>query len=228
MSHFDRLRSRLSEVRGGAGHLPSLRLPGVPTLEQRHVEGAILCADRFEMLKHITLGPDPVIAEVGVAYGEFSRALIDRFRPREFHAFDIFTMHTLASAWGRDPREVFQGKTHAEFYRDRFAADAGVKIFEGDSSTELSRHPDALYDLIYVDGAHDYQGVKRDAHVAVKKLTQNGVLVFNDYIMFDHIAGVPYGVVQVVNDLCANHGWRMTHFALQNVMFCDVALMRIV
>jgi len=44
--------------------------------------------------------------------------------------------------------------------------------------------------------------------------------------MTDHILGVAYGVVPVVNKLIVDEGWRIIAFALQKGMFCDIALRR--
>jgi hypothetical protein len=186
-------------------------------LRQEHIDGARLMANRVDMLSVLEVPERSVIAEVGVEYGDFSQALIERFRPREFHAFDLFPMSD------RD------GLPHIEYYRRRLAsngASAQVKIYEGDSSTQLAQRPDESYDLIYIDGDHTYEGVRKDAHVSLRKMKRHGLLVFNDYKMQDHLYNVAFGVVHVVNDLCVNHGFRMTHFALQNSMFCDVVLER--
>jgi precorrin-6B methylase 2 len=186
-------------------------------LRQEHVNGARLMANRVDMLSVLEVPERGVIAEVGVEYGDFSLALLERLRPREFHAFDLFPMSD------RD------GLRHVDYYRRRVAsnvASAQVKVFEGDSSTQLAKQPDGTYDLIYIDGDHTYEGVLKDAHVSLRKMKRHGLLVFNDYKMQDHLYNVPFGVVHVVNDLCVNHGFRMTHFALQNSMFCDVVLER--
>jgi hypothetical protein len=44
--------------------------------------------------------------------------------------------------------------------------------------------------------------------------------------MADHIQNSPYGVVQVVNELVTSSNWRVIGFALQQHMFCDIALKR--
>src|SRR5262249_26449802 len=131
--------------------------------------------------------------------------------------------------WGRSSADYFGGLSHRTHYERRFAdeiAAGKLRIHEGDSSFEMGRQPDSTYDVIYVDGDHAYDGVMRDAAVSARKLKANGVLIFNDYIMFDHIVGVPYGVVPIVNDYCVNHGWQVLFFALHNQLFCDIALRR--
>jgi hypothetical protein len=65
-------------------------------------------------------------------------------------------------------------------------------------------------------------GVMRDATVAMQKVKRNGYFIFNDYIMYDHYANVPYGVVQVVNEICVKENWTAVSLALQTQMFCDI------
>jgi hypothetical protein len=200
-------------------------------LRQEHLAGAHLHADREHMIE--SLAPairGGKVAEVGVALGDFSARMIALLEPSEFHAFDIFGIHEWPMLWGKPTAEILDHRTHRGFYESRFAREieAGrMRLFEGDSSLCLSKQPDAFYDLIYIDGAHDLEGVRRDAEAAVRKIKLDGVMVFNDYIAFDHVSGTEYGVVNVVNELCVNAGWRIIGFALQPQMFCDVALTRL-
>jgi len=199
----------------------------VPPLLQEHVDGAALYANRVSALEALPRGG--VVAEIGVALGDFSQTILDRLAPRLFDAFDLFKLHEVKSFWGRSSADHFGGLSHRTHYERRFAdeiAAGKLRIHEGDSSFEMGRQPDSTYDVIYVDGDHAYDGVMRDAAVSARKLKANGVLIFNDYIMFDHIVGVPYGVVPIVNDYCVNHGWQVLFFALHNQLFCDIALRR--
>jgi hypothetical protein len=199
----------------------------VPAPLQEHVDGAALYADRISALEALPRGG--VVAEIGVALGDFSQAILDRLAPRLFDAFDLFKLHEVKSFWGRLPADYFGGLSHRAHYERRFAdeiAAGKLRIHEGDSSFEMGKQPVSTYDVIYVDGDHTYDGVMRDAAVSARKLKSNGVLIFNDYIMFDHVLGVPYGIVPVVNDFCVNHGWQVLFFALQDQLFCDIALRR--
>lgn len=80
--------------------------------------------------------------------------------------------------------------------------------------------------MINIDGDQSNKRVIRDAQFSARKLAPGGFLVFNDYVMTDHVTGAPYGVVPVVNGLCANHGFAVAYFALQRDLFCDIALHR--
>jgi hypothetical protein len=193
-----------------------------PALSREHLRDARLFATRDDMVAE--LGPKGgVIAEIGVAIGGFSRVMLDALRPEKFVAFDLFELHNLESLWGHPTAEVFRGKLHRAYYESRFPT---AIIEEGLSHTTLDRYPDKFFDMIYIDAAHDYEGVKRDAEISAHKLRSDGLLVFNDYIMADHLNGTPYGVVPVVNEMVVNDGWRVVGFALQRHMFCDIAIRR--
>jgi hypothetical protein len=171
------------------------------------------------------LPPNPTVCEVGVALGDFSEYLLNVLQPRQFIAMDLFGLDQLEVLWGRPTREIFQGKSHTQFYRNRFSS-PNVRVMEGDSVAALSSLPDRSIDLIYIDGDHSYEGVKADTAQAIRKVTAEGLLIFNDYILYDHIQMGEYGVVQAVNELVSQTDWRIVGFALQYAMFCDIALQR--
>ena len=199
----------------------------IPELSAHHVADAKLYANRMDALDFLPRGG--VVAELGVAQGDFSQAMLDRLAPARFDAYDIFRMHEVDAFWGRPTRELLGGHVHEDFYRRRFAPliETGrVRVFEGDSAEQLSHRPDDLYDVIYIDADHTGESVRRDAEVAARKLKADGILVFNDYILVDHILGTPYGIVPVVNDFCVNRGWRVVYYALNPQLFCDIAITR--
>lgn len=80
--------------------------------------------------------------------------------------------------------------------------------------------------MIYIDAAHDYESVKRDAEIAQQKIRRDGIIVFNDYVMYDPFIGAEYGVVQAVNELLVRGGWDVIGFALEKSLFCDIAIQR--
>jgi len=165
-----------------------------------------------------------VIAEIGVADGCFSDFLLSELRPRKFVAFDIFTMHEFTTSWaGRT--NMFSNMTQLEYYRRKFADRGPQLVIEvGRSQENLDKYPDKSFDLIYIDGDHSYAGVKADANLAKAKIADNGIIVFNDYIIYDYAYGTFYGVVRAVNELLMNEDWQVCGFALAPHMYCDIAL----
>lgn len=202
-----------------------------PALRSEHVSRAAgFFANREDMVRHLA-HPATNIAEIGVALGDFSAFLMEAYQPKTFVGFDMFTLHEFEKVWFTPSEEIFKGKTHLEYYNERFK-DASCQVLTevGSSQELLSQYPDQHFDMIYVDGDHRPEPVQRDAEIASRKVKSNGTLIFNDYIMFDPFAeraDANYGVVQAVNRLCVNEGWKVVGFALHHVLFCDIALRRV-
>lgn len=198
-------------------------------LQQVHVEGAKVFASREEMLKSLTSVKGGRFAEIGVAFGDLSELFFKDMQAASLHAFDIFKMHEAELLWGKPSAEALNGKTHRGFYETRFDSEVKsgrLKVFEGDGADELAKQPDASYDLIYIDGDHTLPFVRRDATSAVQKLKPDGILVFDDYTLFDLLNQTYYGPVQVANDLCVTYGWHVVALSLHPAMYMNVALKR--
>jgi Methyltransferase domain len=166
-----------------------------------------------------------VIAELGVAIGDFSDFLLNSLSPKQFVAIDLFALHTVPELWGQPTSEIFGSGLHIDQYRSRFARFGDCLMVEQGVSWEvLARYPDRYFDMIYIDAGHEFEAVRNDTEVAVDKIRTDGVLIFNDYTMHNPDSGGPYGVVQNVNALVVESDWRVAGLALQANLFCDIAL----
>lgn len=173
-----------------------------PQLQETHLRNCRVIADRHTLLEH--LPKHAVVAEVGVAYGDFSQEILSRTQPRELHLLD------LEQRWG-----------------DRFVdRPKHVHCHIGDSGDLLEKFPDGYFDWIYIDADHSYEMVRRDAQIAQRKVKSGGLLVFNDYTIYDAILAQPYGVPKTVHELCREENWEMTYLALEATGFFDVVLRR--
>ena len=95
--------------------------------------------------------------------------------------------------------------TQLEHYRRKFADRGSQVVIEvGMSQQNLAKYPDKSFDLIYIDGDHSYASVKQDTNISKTNLTDNGIIIFNYYIMYDYVNGMTYGVVRSVNELVIN------------------------
>lgn len=202
-------------------------IPDIPELESIHLSDARLFANRRDMIRGLAIRPGGIVTEVGVAQGDFSQFLLEEMTPETFVAIDTFEMHQIPILWGTPSEIIFQGLTHEDFYRQRFA-DYGSKVIvdRGFSHERLAAYPDDYFDLIYVDAAHDYENVRRDAQLSGRKVKQQGTIVFNDYVLADPFLEVVYGVVPAVNEFIRESDWRVVGFGLQRHMFCDIAVQR--
>jgi len=197
-----------------------------PAIQPEHIApDARLFAHRTAMMAAIGARYHGGTAvEIGVAFGDFSAVILHAMQPRQFVALDLFTLHQSETVWGKPTSDIFGPQSHETFYRHRFAAKPEVEIHIGLSQETLARFPDRHFDLIYVDADHCYEGVKADATLAAHKLAPSGTLVFNDYIMWDHAAEAPCGVVPAVNELVVESGFLIVGFAFDINCFCDIAL----
>lgn len=208
--------------------IPSVlsRWPPYPDLRAHNLRDARLYAHRADMIAALPVPKGGKVAEIGVWRGEFSKILVSTLMPRQFFAFDVFTGHTVKEWDGLSGHELFDGLTHRQYYEREMASYLDITtMVEGKSQQTLSGYTDGSFDLVYVDGAHDYRSVKADADLAVEMTATSGFLVFNDYLMFDHHNNA-YGVVPVVNELVVNHGWDIVGFSINYALYADIALQR--
>jgi hypothetical protein len=55
-----------------------------------------------------------------------------------------------------------------------------IEILKGDFSQVVPTLPDNKFNLIIIDGYHDYQSVKIEFESIIKKITEDGIVVFHD------------------------------------------------
>lgn len=192
-------------------------------IPEANLKNSRLYSNRRAMLEALPVKVGGRALEIGVALGDFSRVIIDRMRPKAFYAADIFQMHEMEAHWGTPSSVLFKGMTHEGFFRDRFKADP-VRVLAGPSSQTLNQIEDDSLDLIYVDAEHTYQPVKNDGQTSLRKLRSGGIMIFNDYTLFDQYMGVAYGVVRAVNELVNTYDLEVLGLALEINMFCDIAV----
>jgi hypothetical protein len=197
----------------------------IPALERQHLRDARLYSDRLHMIDSLGPANADAVVELGVAVGQFSRAMIQRYDPSKFYAIDTFKLHEVETLWGRTPRDFFKNKTHLEYYLDGLAAYSDrVIALQGDGAEQLAQIEDNSIDVIYIDGSHHYADVARDSEVAVRKVKRGGVIIFNDYILWSHRENMWYGVVSVVNHLVIDKGAQVLGLALHPDMYADIAI----
>jgi len=200
----------------------------LPRLDEKYLRNARILPSREDILARLPQGG--VVAEIGVAFGHYSRKILNTMKPRQFVAVDCFGLdHTTWS--GRQVYAKFLGgMRHEDFYRKQFAAEiesGAVVVKKGFSHEVMETFPDAYFDMIYVDAAHDYASVAKDLEVSGRKIKPTGHIVMNDYTLVDPLLLQPYGIVQATHEFCVREGWEIVYLAQHPHMFCDVALKKL-
>jgi len=175
-------------------------------LPQEYLKNCILLSDRMELLRRLPSGG--IVAEVGTDVGNFAKEIVQIVNPREFHIFDL--------SFARFQHSVFESEIRK----------GGIILHEGDSATEMSRLPSQLFDWIYIDGDHSFEGVSRGIREAKRLIKPDGILIFNDYTTYSPLEGMQYGVMRAVNDLCLDENFEIFIFALNVLGYHDVACRR--
>lgn len=198
---------------------PKIELVELPAIKLKNCQ---FLHNRYSILPK--LKKSAVGAEIGVLGGDFSEAILKFCEPRELHLIDLFNCDDYA-AKGR-----FTAGTNEKFIRSRFKEEIAsdqIKVHKGYSWEKLSEFPDRFFDWLYIDAGHDYESVKKDLNEAGRVIKEDGIIIMNDYIMYDHISNIEYGVVQATNEFIMENRFEMIYFAFHPSLFCDVAIRKV-
>lgn len=196
------LRSAIKEYRKVSGQAPHFMLDKpAPLIPAEALHGCDVFNHRYALLDALPDGG--TVGEVGTMHGDFAREILDRKQPDELHLFDV--------SFAR--------------LRDDVAGHQAIKTHKGRSAARMKQMPDDFFDWIYLDADHTYAGVKDDVDASLPKLKKNGILVFNDYILWSPLLALPYGVITAANELLAD-GWTAIGIALTPHGYFDVAMRR--
>ena len=201
-------------------------MPEIGTINGKALKNARICANREEILKYMPKGS--VCAEVGVAYGDFSKKILDIMKPIKFYALDLFQARDF---WGRTYIRD-SGLSHYEWYKEQFKEEVekGVmEIHQGYSWEVLEKFPDRYFDYIYLDANHSYDTVVKDVQVIKRKIRLGGIIAFNDYTLYNFWTpstdvGAYYGVVPVANRLINESKSEVLYMGLETMLSNDLVI----
>lgn len=164
------------------------------------------------------LPKDAVGAEIGVAEGAFSAALLEAAQPRELHLIDPWSHLETGSDLLLAPEALTQAddaRARGEAFDapppnaegDELFAKVGAR-FDGDPRVRLHRQysykaaaafDDGSLDFVYVDGNHHYEFVLRDLQDFAAKLKPGGLLFGHDFFEDEFARKEHYGVIDAVS-----------------------------
>lgn len=199
------LQLQLEEYRNQAKKPPTFLIGNTaPEIPNEQLEGCKLLSNRDLVLNDIPKGSIGV--EVGTQFGWFARKLLSVIQPQSLSLIDI--------TFERFEREKF---------KDELASQK-LKLLEGTSWEVLdSNFPDRSLDFIYIDAGHSYEAVSKDLEVAIRKIKKGGLITCNDYVPWSIMEATPYGVHRAVSETIVAHKCVVTHYALHNMGYNDIA-----
>lgn len=123
--------------------------------------------------------------EDGFDYCQSIYELSRHFKPKYGLEIGVrFGKSALATMLGSPKMKLIGVDPNPEFPVEEFLKEkvGGRFIFINNASPQaLEQFPDDMFDWIYIDGRHDYMGVKDDFYASWRLLNKGGVMVFDDY-----------------------------------------------
>jgi len=132
--------------------------------------------------------PKPKVLQVGCAQGgdavEIAKVLKLPMINGELHVVDWFKGNLTVD----EEEEWYYREENAPIWREhlwneakKFEVDDIITVFEGDSREVLPTLEDEYYDMVFIDGGHEYNIVKSDIEHGYKKLKKGGIIVLDDF-----------------------------------------------
>lgn len=166
---------------------------------------------------------NPRILEIGVFRGEFLNFMAKQCNHQSIDAVDLFDGVTCSGdVNGNDVVYYDVGKSYFELL-DKYVHRPNIRIIKANSVEFLKSRSDNSYDIIYIDGDHSYEGVKKDIVEAFRKVKNGGYIMGHDYEMNMKKAKTAYnfGVKQAVDEFCAEYGQTIAAKAMDGcVSYC--------
>src|SRR6185436_16948360 len=140
----------------------------------------LLCpTTRTQLLR--LLPPGGEVAEIGVANGDFSQAILTETTPKRLHLIDPWE-HQDRADYAKDLNNVSESEQDARFEavlaRFRAQIDAGgVKVHRDYAEDAAIFFGKGQLDWIYVDGMHTVEGAYNDLVTYAPKVRDDGFII---------------------------------------------------
>lgn len=153
-----------------------------------------------------------VCAEIGVFRGQFSKQILLKTKPKEFHLIDLwfklgefFPWKAEDTNWGklktRDAYEETKGVI------ERYDKKKVSIIHVEDVLVFLKKFPDYYFDWVYLDTWHTYEQTKKELESLKDKIKIGGLITGHDWQPNPNHPH--HGVFKAVNEFCEKYGWKI-------------------
>jgi hypothetical protein len=174
------------------------------TLDEIHTRNCRVVPTRELMLERLPRGG--VVAEVGVALGDFTREIMARSAPKKLHLIDL---------WSSERYRAGLAKIKADFAAQ--ISDGTVEINQGLSTDRLEQFADGYFDWLYIDTDHSYATTRQELDLAARKVAPGrGRIAGHDFTCGNPVTPVPYGVIEACNEFCVRRGWEYEYLTLES------------
>jgi hypothetical protein len=184
-------------------------------LGPEHIRNLRVLIDRDAFLS--VLPKHSVVAEVGVARGDFSERILSISKPTELHLID---------SWVHDERYIDLRKSVEDRF-EREIALGRVHVHRGFSIMELAEFDSQYFDWVYIDTSHDYDTTAKELEICRNKVKRGGFIAGHDYVTGAWLDRIRFGVIEAVNEFCVKYNWEMTYLTHERHRHLSYALKQI-
>ena len=167
---------------------------------------------RNEIIQHYCSSiKEPRILEIGIFKGEFFDFIINNCKISSIDGVDLFEgVCSSGDVDGNNSIEYNLDKSYIEL-SEKYKNMSHIRLIKSDSSKYLSTVEDQYYDIIYIDGDHSYEGVKKDLVHSFHKVKCGGYLMGHDYEMNLEKGRNLYnfGVKKAVDEFCREYNQKI-------------------
>lgn len=170
------------------------------TLE--HTRNCRVLPNRTLLLDHMP--KQGVVAEIGVAEGEFSSEIMMHCDPRKLHLID---------AWDSDRFKPGLDRVKKQFSES--IANGVIEINMGLSTEVLPSFDDGYFDWVYIDTDHSYETTRAELALSSQKVKPGGLIAGHDFTTGNPSRALRYGVIWACNEFCLEGGWEYAFLTLE-------------
>ena len=146
--------------------------------------------NRIDLIKQNLKVRNPSILEIGIHKGDFSKQLISNFDPNKLILVDpwiAFDDSIYKNSWygnSDNSNQNIQDKYYFNLldYFKKQIYENKVEIYRKTSDDFFLKNKHT-FDLIYIDGNHLFEFVKRDIHNSLNFINYDGIIVLDDYAL---------------------------------------------
>ena len=186
--------------------------PQAENLDELHFSNCIVLSNRSELLRRLPKGG--VVAEIGVADGDYSQEILALNEPSKLLLID---------SWGSDRYAGGLASVQTRFATE--IASGSVEVRRGISISVLADLPPDSVDLAYIDTNHEYLTTASELRLCSTLVRDGGRIAGHDFCKGNPAKGLAYGVIRAVFEFCAKHNWRFEYITLdgsEHFSFCLV------
>ena len=169
-------------------------------LTREHTHGCIVLPNRLALLE--ALPRNAVVAEIGVAKGDFSQSILELAKPSRLHLVD---------AWQATRYRSDQDEVQKRFAREM--ASGQVVVNRGISTEVLPTFEDHYFDWVYIDTNHSYETTAEELRICRKKVKPDGHIAGHDFCTGNVVAPLVYGVIEACFEFCLKDDWKFEYLA---------------